>query len=111
MEQTPRILLVHEVASLLRVATVTVYRHLAQRRQGIGTFPLPISVAGGKLRWLSTDIDDYLKTQSNMAPSVNVPRTKERKREEREHKARQESAKARLDRHRLNRTVKGGQEP
>jgi len=94
MEQ--RVLLISEVAILLRIAPVTVYRHLAQSRQGIGLFPLPISANGGKLRWNADDIERYIQSQSNIAPPnvgnpVQLKKTFEQ---------RQIAAQRVLDRHR-----------
>ena len=106
MELKPRILLVHEVATLLRIAPVTVYRHLALRRKGIGTFPLPISTAGGKLRWLASDIEAFLQSQSNAMPPAKVASTSERRQEAKTYRDRQDAAQKVLVRHRRDRTTR-----
>ena len=58
------ILLINEVAERLRVSPSTVNRWLSQARKGESTFPLPISVGGGKGRWLLSDIERWLESQS-----------------------------------------------
>ena len=57
------ILLIHEVAQRLRVSPSTVNRWLGQARKGESTFPLPISVGGGKGRWLAESIDQWVASQ------------------------------------------------
>ena len=110
METTPRILLIHEVAAMLRVSIPTINRWLYLTRRGEGRFPLPISVQRGKGRWLSTDLDDYIASQSNIVqPPVNVTTAKQRRKQEQEYRNRQETAEAALEKHRINRKVKGGQ--
>jgi len=64
MESAPRILLVGEVAKMLRVAPVSIYRWVAMRRRQVGTFPLPISARGGKLR--------FNKSRSTHPPSHSL---------------------------------------
>jgi predicted DNA-binding transcriptional regulator AlpA len=107
MESTTRILLVGEVAALLRVANSSVYRWLGQRRRGIGTFPLPISSMGGKLRWLADDIEHYIASQ--VSPSVNVSTTRQAKRQAKDFRERQERATEALRRHGLNRKTNGSE--
>ena len=96
MEQ--RILLINEVATLLRVTPSSVYRWLGDRRRGIGTFPLPISQAGGKLRWLASDVEAFLASQSALPP-VHVPTARQAKRNARAFQERQASADKALQRH------------
>ena len=109
MKSTLMILLVHEVAALCRVAPVTIYRWLAERRAGRGQFPLPLAGGGsgrsGKLRWLASDIESFLLSQSNPAPPIKVASASERRREAKVHKQRQEAAEVALARHRK---AKGG---
>jgi len=102
MESTPRILLIREVATLLRVANVTIYRWLAESREGRGHFPLPVSQRGGKLRWLATDIEAFLQSQSTAVPPVNVTSATKRRQEAKEYRNRQERATAALRRHGFN---------
>ena len=108
MESPPRILLIHELAALCRVAPVTIYRWLAERRAGRGHFPLPISERGKKLRWLASDIEDFLhlQSQSNVVPPVNVVSVTAQRREVKAVKQQRESAlaaAATLERHRIGR--------
>jgi len=110
MESSPRILLIREVATLLRVASVTVHRWLAERRAGRGHFPLPISQRGRKLRWLAADIEAFLQFQSEAASPVNPtpPNTsspaQHQRRERKEWEARQLAAAETLQRHRTSRS-------
>lgn len=106
MEQ--RVLLIHEVATLLRIAPPTVYKYLAQTRQGTGTFPLPISVAGGKLRWNADDIERYIESRSSTVTSNNMTSTSERRKKAKADSNRQEAAKKAMERHRNNRATKEG---
>jgi len=97
MEQ--RVLLIDEVAILLRISTTTVRRHLAQRRRGIGLFPLPISAQGGKLRWSAECVERYILSQSNTT-SPNVCGSAQQKRDTKSFAQRQEAARQVLERHR-----------
>lgn len=72
----PEILILPEVADRLRLSKASVHRLLADRRRGVGTFPLPLSK--GKLRWLSTSIDQYVQSLSS-APEI--PERKKRAKE------------------------------
>ena len=91
----PKILLISEVAALFRVANVTIYRWLAESRSGRGSFPLPISGRKAKLRWLATDIERYIESQSTGAPAWVSPVKQKKK----EYERRQEAARAALARH------------
>ena len=93
----PKILLIDEVAALLRVANVTIYRWLAESRAGRGSFPLPISQRKAKLRWLASDIDRYIESQSAVTVEFVSP-VKQKK----DYQRRQEAAKAALARHGIN---------
>ena len=90
-----RVLTLHEFAGILRISPLTVYRHLALRKKGIGNLPLPIDtgIAGAKLRWLASDIDDYLRSQSNSTPPTPKVGSVQQKRELREFEYRQKLAK------------------
>ena len=91
-----KVLLIDEVASLMRVANVTIGRWLAESRAGRGDFPLPISRRGAKLRWLATDIEHYLASQSGTSVPANfVSPAKQQK----EYRRRQDAAQAALARH------------
>jgi predicted DNA-binding transcriptional regulator AlpA len=95
------ILLLPEVAERLRVSTATVNRLLAQRREGTGAFPLPLSSYKGKGRWLASQLDDYIASLSNVNDGTTVP-AKSKKKQEREYSERQRKAKAALARHSTN---------
>jgi predicted DNA-binding transcriptional regulator AlpA len=96
-----RILLIDEVASLLRVSTSSVHRWLGQRRKGIGSFPLPISSKGGKLRWLSNDIESFLESHSASPPQVISP-VRQMRRDKKDFQKRQLLAAEALQRHRID---------
>ena len=81
--QHHEIVLLPEVAARLRVSIGTVTRRLAERRKGIGDFPLPISKPGSKGRWLASDIDQYIALQkTSNAPDIDR-KTEWQKRQER----------------------------
>ena len=86
MELRYRILFITQVAARLGVSVASVNRYLALRRQGIGTFPLPISPFKGRGRWLESDIDHYIESLSacNAAPNVPAKQKKERNYENRQ---------------------------
>ena len=94
----PKILLIAEVAALMRVANVTIYRWVIASRSGRGSFPLPISGRKAKLRWLATDIEKYIESQSVLPPEFVSP-VKQAK----EYERRQEAARAALAKHGINR--------
>jgi predicted DNA-binding transcriptional regulator AlpA len=95
------ILLINEVAERLRVSTSTVNRWLGQARKGESTFPLPISVGGGKGRWLLSDIERWLASQS----IVTMPTpAKTKRRNAAAHQRRQEATDRALEKYR----TKGG---
>lgn len=58
------VLLIGDVAEMLAVSPSTISRWSDERRNGNGSFPLPISVKGGKRRWLLSDIEQFLSSQS-----------------------------------------------
>ena len=78
----------------MRVANVTIYRWLGESRAGRGSFPLPISRQGAKLRWLATDIERYIESQSAGTPEFVSPAKRQK-----EYQRRQDAAKAALVRH------------
>ena len=90
----PRVLLIAEVATLLRVSHSTIYRWIAESRAGRSDFPVPISRRKGKSRWLATDIEKYIESQSAGLP-VFVSHAKQKK----EFRRRQDTANAILARH------------
>ena len=90
----PKVLLIDEVAALMRVANVTIYLWLAESRAGQGSFPQPISRRGAKLRWLAADVERYIESQSAGLP-VFVSPVKRKK----DYQRRQDTANAILARH------------
>ena len=71
------ILLIDEVAKMLKVSPSTLSRWAEESRKGTGTFPLPVSARGGKRRWLLSDIEQYLESLSTVkavTASVRKPR-------------------------------------
>ena len=95
------ILLLPEVAQRLRVSPSTVNRWLSQARKGESTFPLPISVGGGKGRWTAASIDQWVASQA--IASTPIPARKQR-RNAAAAQARQNATERALDRFR----TKGG---
>jgi len=72
MTVTQIVLLLYEVAALLRVSPATIRRWVAERRAGRGNFILPISEPGQQLRFLASDVESFLQTRSSVKPQVNV---------------------------------------
>jgi len=102
MQTKHEILLLPEVAERLRVSTATVNRFLAQRREGVGRFPLPLSTFKGKGRWLASDVDAYIESLSDCNVTANVP-VKSEKQKAREFADRQERAQRTLEKHGIKR--------
>ena len=101
MELRYRILLIKQVAARLGVSVASVNRYLALRRQGIGTFPFPISPFKGRGRWLESDIDRYIESLSACNATTPAPSYQKK---ERNYHNRQESATVGLmERHGINR--------
>lgn len=92
-----KILLIDEIAALMRVAVSTVRRWLGESRRGRGNFPLPISPPGGKLRWREIDILRFIEAQGT--PPV-TPAVTSFRRQQRDRKHRAEAARIALERHR-----------
>jgi len=91
---THEILFLPEVAARLRVSVGTVNRLLAKRRNGEGTFPLPLTGHKCKGRWRASDIDKYLES---LAPVYTPSKVQQ----EHDFQQRQEAARAVLREHGL----------
>jgi predicted DNA-binding transcriptional regulator AlpA len=76
------ILLMDDVAALLKVSQATLYRWVSASRTGKGSFPLPISQRGQTIRWNSEDIDAWCRAQSTQAALSKKHSLKERRRKE-----------------------------
>ena len=100
MEQ--KVLLINEVALMLRVAPVTIRRWIHLSRNGKKNFPLPISVRNETCKWLSSDIEFYLQSRSAQCSTAppNVNSLAQQKREAKTFEQRQVAAKRVLDSHR-----------
>jgi len=73
----PSVLLINDVAEMLKVSPSTISRWCEESRNGKSRFPLPISIKGGKRRWLLPDIVSYLADQST---ATQAPTAIDRKR-------------------------------
>jgi len=73
----PSVLLINDVAEMLKVSPSTIGRWCEESRNGSNNFPLPISIRGGKRRWLLPDIVTYLATQSTATQPI--PARKQRR--------------------------------
>ena len=93
----PSVLLINDVAALLKVSPSTISRWSEESRNGDSKFPLPISVKGGKRRWLLSDIEGYLAGLSTAA--LPVPARKQR-RSAKAFQSRQERTDKALERYR-----------
>lgn len=98
MEQ--KILLIDEVALRLGVSPSTIRRYLQASRLGQGNFPLPISPPGCKCRWLSSDIEAYLQSQSSIVASMKMFKPQEVKSDKKSFLQRQLQAEIALTKHR-----------
>ena len=92
-----KILLVDEVAELLRVSQSTINRWSEESRKGNGSFPLPISARGGKRRWSRDSIEAFIDSQT--AATSPIPARKQR-RSAKAFQARQERADKALEKFR-----------
>jgi len=106
MGSTLEVYIIDDVAAKTRLAPVSIRKAVSDRRKGIGSFPLPISAPGGKLRWLASDIEAYLQSLSSAEPPVKVASASKRRQESKSFKQRQEAAQKALERHRSDRTAK-----
>jgi len=97
--ESPHVLLIGEVANLLRVSIPTINRWLRQSRMGQRVFPLPINTHRGKLRWLRTDIEKYIESLSVTTPPV-IPTTRKKQRGTKEYQEHQASVDRALERYR-----------
>lgn len=93
-----KILLISEVAELLRVSQSTVNRWLGQSRKGIGKFPLPISAAGGKCRWTRDSIEAFIASQESA--SIIPLSSKQKRSSDHTFRERQEQTDRALNRYR-----------
>ena len=59
-----KILLVDEVSALLRVSQSTISRWTDESRKGQNSFPLPVSIRGGKRRWTRDSIEAFIDSQT-----------------------------------------------
>ena len=97
MEQ--KVLLINGVAELLKVSASTISRWSDEARNGNSRFPLPISVRGGKRRWLLSDIESYLASQSTVTSPVPA---RQKRRSAKAFQERQSATDRALERYRGN---------
>lgn len=102
------VLLVSDVAEMLKVSPSSVRRWCVEARKGNGSFPLPISARGGKGRWLRSDIETFLASQSTATPQPAPAR--KRRSGAKAFQSRQEATDKALERYRQNRKVGCGGE-
>jgi len=95
-----KILLIDEVAILLRVTVSTIRRWSSERRKGRGNFPLPISPLGYKCRWRESDIMRFIESQSAPPITPTVTSPAKQRQQETDKKRRLEAARVSLERHR-----------
>jgi predicted DNA-binding transcriptional regulator AlpA len=98
-----QILSVGDVAERIGTSVATVNRYLAQRRKGIGSFPLPISPFKGKGRWRADDVDRYIESLSAVNTSAVPVSVKSEEQKAKEFKERQKRAQATLAQHGIKR--------
>jgi len=102
-----QILLINDVAEMLKVSPSTISRWCEENREGKSHFPLPISIRGGKRRWLLSDIETYLGSQSTATPmgSATFTTARQQRRNAKAFQERQNAADRALERYR----TKGGE--
>jgi predicted DNA-binding transcriptional regulator AlpA len=88
------ILLKNDVMNRLKISEATLYRWVNESRNGIGTFPLPVSLPRRTLRWNSDAIDAWCTSQH--CQSVKKPKAK---------KQDQKAMSAALQRHGLSEKI------
>ena len=98
-----KVLHIDGVANRVGMSVSWVQKEQAKKES---TFPKKISPPKCKGRWLASDIDRWLESQSSVNGVVPVP-AKSKKRQEREFAERQQRAKQALERHGINRRVNG----
>jgi len=99
MEQ--KVLLINGVAELLQVSASTISRWSEEARNGNSRFPLPISVKGGKRRWLLSDIESYLASQSTAtSPQSTTSSARQKRRSAKAFQERQNATDIALGRYR-----------
>ena len=104
-EREMEILLINDVAGRLKTSPATLYRWVSDRRKGIGSFPLPISLPGQTLRWNSEHIDTWCRSQTSPAVNTPAPRSKT---SAKERQRREEAVAQAMERHGLGGTKKVG---
>ena len=72
------VLLINEVAEMLKVSPSSITRWCEESRKGTSRFPLPFSAKGGKRRWLLSDIEQYLAGQSTATQKPTTARQQRR---------------------------------
>jgi len=102
MNASSHVVLIKEVAFMLGLSVSSINVRLRQARLGESRFPLTISEPGTKCRWLRSDIERYIESQSqanNAAPPVNPVSPAKRQRESQSLQRRGELAQAVLAKH------------
>ena len=89
------VLLIGDVAAMLKVSESSIRRWCEEARKGNGKFPLPISARGGKCRWLLSDIEGYLASLSTAATPIPA---RQQRRSTKAFQARQERTDKALER-------------
>lgn len=106
MEPPSRILLTQDMARLFRVSIPTIYRWLRQTRKGERDFILPISAPGATLRWLASDAEAFLESQSSKHNASPQKIKSHSKRQEISLQKRQAAAAISLKKHAVGRKAK-----
>ena len=69
---------IDDLMEILGLSRVSIYRKVAEAREGKSDFPLPIWNAKHRLRWNATDIEQYIQPRTAQVPaSVQQGRTDE----------------------------------
>jgi|TergutMp193P3_1026864.scaffolds.fasta_scaffold299992_1 predicted DNA-binding transcriptional regulator AlpA len=96
MREIEPLLGVEDVMRIFGLSRVSIYRKVAAARAGESRFPAPIGDAKQRLRWLGTDIEEYIKTRSTVQPSAHIISPAKQAKKQRE---RLEVTRATLEKH------------
>ena len=79
MKKIDPLLGITDLMEILGLSRVSIYRKVAEARDGKGSFPLPIWDAKHRLRWNAADIEQYVqpRTAQQVPASVQHGRTDE----------------------------------
>lgn len=108
-ESLPRTYLINDMARIFSASPVTIrFWTATERRERRGRFILPISEPHQRLRWLVSDVENFLRARSQTTPPIDTTTgsspAKRLKQESKDYQMRQRLAAETLQKHRLSRS-------